>query len=62
VQGVVFSTRASWDSIVGNNSLHADVVRRLDTTDAAALRRGYPTLGVDGGSEERAYEDDGRTA
>jgi hypothetical protein len=36
----------------------ADVVRRLDSADRAALYRGDPTLGQDGGAEEdREYQD-----
>ena len=37
---------------------YADVIRRLDSVDAAALRTGDPTLGEDEGSaDEKAYHD-----
>jgi hypothetical protein len=37
---------------------YADVVRRLDTADRAALYSGDPTLGQDGGHDEkRNYHD-----
>ena len=40
-------------------AFYADIVRRLDTADPAALRRDDATLGVDGGSDEdRTYRDD----
>jgi non-ribosomal peptide synthetase component F len=41
---------------------YADVVRRLDRVDRAALYRGDPTLGQDLGSDEdREYRDPSRT-
>jgi hypothetical protein len=41
---------------------YADVIRRLDTADAAVLRTGDPTLGKDDGSAaERAYHDNSVT-
>ena len=43
-------------------AFYADVVRRLDTADRAALARGDPTLGQDGGGEEeREYRDPSTT-
>src|SRR4029077_15947570 len=42
---------------------YADVVRRLDTADRAALYHGDPTLGQDGGAEEDVtYRDASTTA
>ncbi|MGI9029415.1 MAG: hypothetical protein ACR2HP_05440 [Ilumatobacteraceae bacterium] len=41
---------------------YADVIRRLDTANGAALARDDPTLGQDGGGdEEREYRDPSAT-